>query len=409
MPIPLPLTVRRILRPLYFRVIFLRQRLRVRRLWQQSRRSQPPTFFPAIKAYDLSTRAYVQSRRSANPESTFIPIPDSSYFAPAHPKTIGDNPLAHQIIPTNPPLFVAKLPSPCIYADAGDVISNDNILLPDISFRHVVNLWQERGEHLALEKNPLPPAQPMRGEYALLASRYGGANYFHWLYNVLSRVALLERAGIPRDGLTFLINRLTLPVMGESLEFLGISPDQLVEMDNSTAIQPESVWVMPCFLRTGHRRRWILEWLRAHFLRDTPRGKPTRRLYLSRADAAYRRVVNEDEIMHLLGPLGFEKIATGTLSIFEQSARFAHAEIVIGPHGAGMANLVFCAPGTRVIEFMSADRLRTYMYELSAARGLDYYYGLLQRDITNPRSKEMEQAVIPFDHLQSALRYAKIS
>jgi capsular polysaccharide biosynthesis protein len=30
--------------------------------------------------------------------------------------------------------------------------------------------------------------------------------------------------------------------------------------------------------------------------------------------------------------------------------QFAAAAVVIAPHGAGLANLVFCAPGTTVIE-----------------------------------------------------------
>lgn len=55
---------------------------------------------------------------------------------------------------------------------------------------------------------------------------------------------------------------------------------------------------------------------------------------------------------------------------------FASATIVIGPHGAGLANLVFCRPGTVVVEIgwdsakvMAMDPM---YYRLADALGLEY-------------------------------------
>jgi capsular polysaccharide biosynthesis protein len=51
---------------------------------------------------------------------------------------------------------------------------------------------------------------------------------------------------------------------------------------------------------------------------------------------------------------------------------FADAEIVVAQHGAGLANLVFCQPGTRVLELMPSDFVKRTYYSLSHAAGLDY-------------------------------------
>lgn len=54
---------------------------------------------------------------------------------------------------------------------------------------------------------------------------------------------------------------------------------------------------------------------------------------------------------------------------------FNTADIVIGPHGAGFANLVFCRPGTKVVEIgynSGANALPPMFYQMSRALKLDY-------------------------------------
>jgi capsular polysaccharide biosynthesis protein len=63
-------------------------------------------------------------------------------------------------------------------------------------------------------------------------------------------------------------------------------------------------------------------------------------------------------------------------SLEHHIALFAAASVVVGPHGAGFSNLVFCKQGTRVVEVgWDADDLmemdNMYM-RLSVALGLDY-------------------------------------
>ncbi|MBI4553232.1 MAG: glycosyltransferase family 61 protein, partial [Candidatus Latescibacteria bacterium] len=71
---------------------------------------------------------------------------------------------------------------------------------------------------------------------------------------------------------------------------------------------------------------------------------------------------------------GFEKHVLRGLSVKEQAALFASATVVIAPHGAGLANLVFCSPGTKVIELFSPSWPQPTYWELSHCLGLDYYY-----------------------------------
>ena len=46
--------------------------------------------------------------------------------------------------------------------------------------------------------------------------------------------------------------------------------------------------------------------------------------------------------------------------------------VVVAPHGAGLANLVFCEAGTRVVEFFNRAYVNGNFWRLAALRGLDY-------------------------------------
>jgi capsular polysaccharide biosynthesis protein len=120
---------------------------------------------------------------------------------------------------------------------------------------------------------------------------------------------------------------------------------------------------------------WIVPWLRSQFLPDDLRP-PVRRLYVTRGQVKHtRRVENEAALVATLAPLGFEVIDPGALSPADQVRAFAEAEYVVGPHGAGLTNLAFCAPGAAVIELFADDYVNECFWALaSTVEGLRYRY-----------------------------------
>ena len=54
---------------------------------------------------------------------------------------------------------------------------------------------------------------------------------------------------------------------------------------------------------------------------------------------------------------------------------FSNAKLVVGNHGAGLANFTFCKTGTRVFEWTVAEiQINDWMKNLSQTLGLDYRY-----------------------------------
>ena len=74
--------------------------------------------------------------------------------------------------------------------------------------------------------------------------------------------------------------------------------------------------------------------------------EPGFRIFIDR-DHDPERGYNREEILAVAERRGFTPIVGGNLTAREQAALFARAEFVIGPNGAGWANVLFCSPGAR--------------------------------------------------------------
>jgi capsular polysaccharide biosynthesis protein len=61
-------------------------------------------------------------------------------------------------------------------------------------------------------------------------------------------------------------------------------------------------------------------------------------------------MLNELEVLHALEPLGFVGVDTADLNFSEKASTFDEARVVIGCIGAGLGNIVFCRPGTFLLQ-----------------------------------------------------------
>ena len=74
----------------------------------------------------------------------------------------------------------------------------------------------------------------------------------------------------------------------------------------------------------------------------------------------------------MLAGFGFEAVRCESLTFAEQVRLFGSAEAVVGPHGAGLANLTFCPPGTKVIELMAPCFVQPIYWFTATSCGHDY-------------------------------------
>lgn len=217
------------------------------------------------------------------------------------------------------------------------------------------NVWRraERDWRALAGLEAEPETRPR--EVVLLGGQRSG--YWHWWIDILPRAWMLDAHGpshaadsplaIPPPAAKF---------QRESLDLLGLTPR--LELLSPGLTRFASVTLTRGLAGGGSRypSRKLAEYARWLRERLAPEGTAggRRRLFVSRAGAASRRIVNEAEIEPALAARGFELVDPAAMSIAEQVALFSQASAVVGPHGAGLTNLLFSAPGTEVVEIFAA-------------------------------------------------------
>jgi capsular polysaccharide biosynthesis protein len=118
-------------------------------------------------------------------------------------------------------------------------------------------------------------------------------------------------------------------------------------------------------------------------------ARPGRAILVSRADAPKRALLNEELLLDIFADRGLERVALGNLSVGEQIAAMGQADLVVGAHGAGLTNIVYCRPGTTVIEVNSPDYIRRCRSFADIAMYRRLRYGLVVADgVAAPASTE---------------------
>jgi hypothetical protein len=95
-------------------------------------------------------------------------------------------------------------------------------------------------------------------------------------------------------------------------------------------------------------------------------------LYLTRGKTRLRQVEGEAALIEMLTRRGFEVFEARHNNHAEQIARFAKARVIVGVHGAGLANVLFSHPGARLIEIMAMDGRKSTGLHWAAEAGLSY-------------------------------------
>ncbi|WP_049926535.1 glycosyltransferase family 61 protein [Natronomonas moolapensis] len=207
-------------------------------------------------------------------------------------------------------------------------------------------------------------------------------NYYHWTMECLPRIRLLERYGAETGRYPTLLVPPDPPGwVAESLSMVDYGGDVARFGDGVAAVE---TLVVPTFPDpTPAECEWLRDRMRpskparvgqkagsarANAI-DTDGGE---RVYVARGDATVRRVANRDELQGVLDRYDIDTYLPGELSVREQVALFSRADLVVGPHGAGLTNIVF-GEDLAVIELFGGKQIATFD-RLAAALGHTYAY-----------------------------------
>ena len=211
-------------------------------------------------------------------------------------------------------------------------------------------------------------------------------NWYHWLTEVLPRLHAARSlfSSVEHFGLPAYYSR--YPFVEETLRLWPDAPPILWIPRARRVIAEELLFIERAGPPWGYRpalMRELADYMVSQCLppADEASASPIR-IYVTRADAAWRRVANENEIRSLLEGEGFVTVSGTELSVAEQVRMFSRATDIVGPHGAGLANMIFARSGARVLEFATTDPHAHWECYYNLAHSMGHRYGLVCSETT---------------------------
>lgn len=186
------------------------------------------------------------------------------------------------------------------------------------------------------------PNLPVLHMAAPLIPRYP-KNYYHWMIETAPKIKYIRRFEqktgsnvcviIPSDAPSFVDETLTL------LNW----PDSKIIETSEKVYKVNNLVIPPFPKKTEAEFNWLRDEIKNNtVIKENTSGISKRKnIYISRSDAVERRVVNEDEVMDVLKKYDFNKYNLEDRTVSANLHLFSNANIVIGPHGAGLTDIIF--------------------------------------------------------------------
>ena len=195
------------------------------------------------------------------------------------------------------------------------------------------------------------------------------AGYFHWLLEALPVIIYVKHL---YPAIKILTTQEQNKYHKEVLEILF--KDEIYEnIIRSNAPLKIENYILPSMEPySGFITKFEIGLLRKTFLPMIKVPKGENKIYISRSRTKKRMLSNEIKLEKELENLCFEIIHMGTITFLQQVETIHNADIIIAPHGAGLANLSFAKERSKVLEIFPHHLYNDCFARLAMNIGLKY-------------------------------------
>jgi capsular polysaccharide biosynthesis protein len=282
--------------------------------------------------------------------------------------------------------FTLEIPAVNLLELSQAMVSNCSVIekqLPFFKLTHhkkpvVFNIFKELVRFVVQSKE--------NEEHGILGVQDWANNYFHWMTEMLPRIAAIHHHH-PNFPVLIPANYLNYSFIVESLQHMNIKI-KAFDVKHTLKVNTLKAIEVP---HVGRFNEALMHFFRGKFLEGfAPVSQPFRLLYVSRDKAKRRKITNEDDVFELLVSKGFEKVSLENMLLKNQVKLFQEARVVIGCHGAGLTNIMFMQKNQNIIELKSNNNNYWCYFSLARVFGLKYYYSLNNSDVTNHRDADID-------------------
>lgn len=275
-----------------------------------------------------------------------------------------------------PDTYLAELDNALVFGGTDlIVVSNKTVLYDELAYTNknyyankspAVKFFSDK--FITIEKNTTHSQRHI--EKGIHFVKDHSANYFHWLIECLPRLLLVNQ--MPElKNIPLLVDENIASQQLEALHLLNEGNRELIMLGHKSACSVEKLFY-PSQLSIIHDNmknpvRYnedvfyspiAVNFIRDFFLQKLKISQTSgfRKLYVSRSNAEYRKLINADEIEELMLFYDFQVVFPEKLTFSSQVKLFSQAKIVVGQSGAGMANLLFVPKDCQALIFFNDSK-----------------------------------------------------
>ena len=262
-------------------------------------------------------------------------------------------------------------------------IINQNQIIDKISYQQQSGKLSETKTSIILQKGTPKIKKKIKSNLLILSQgASGNDNYFHWLFDILPKIKICSEVYNLENIENFYFSKLH-KWQKNILEILDLKNIKILDssiyrhVQASKIIAVEHPWYEKGYINeeAANIPGWIVNWLKETFLTKAENFDANDKVFIDRRDDTkfnHCQIINDEEVFQYLKSKGFSKYKVGQLSFKNQIHLFHNAKIIIGPHGAAFANLAFCKPQTKVIEFKPFNHPTVVNKRISEINDLNY-------------------------------------
>jgi len=282
-----------------------------------------------------------------------------------------------------------------IYTDNNEnvAIIKNNAILPNVSFQQVYGRLRSFKHNCVLLKGTPSFLKKINGKVFNLCQGASGNNYFHFLFDIIPKIYLLN-SKINLNTIDYFYISEPKEWQIKILKTLGINREKLLSSRKYNHIIANKIYVVDHpWYESGYIHnnvqnipRWIILKNREVFLNKTNKSFTKKKIFLDRSKSAFNhcQINNLKSFIRFINKKNFKSLRPEFISFKNQVNLFNNASIVIGAHGASLTNIIFCKPKTKIIEIIPEDLPNKKCERISKILNLKYYRIKTKSDNSDP-------------------------
>ena len=218
-----------------------------------------------------------------------------------------------------------------------------------------------------------------------------GNNYFHFLFDIIPKIYLIKKK--TRIKIDFYYVSTPKKWQIKIFKILGVLEDELINSSKNKHIFADQIisldhpWYQKGMFQDQVRKmpKWVILINRKLFLKKKSKFKCFKKIFLDRSSSSYNhcQIFEQKKINKWIIKKDLTIYKPEKLSFNKQIHLFNTASVIVGAHGAAFTNIIFCKPGTKIIEIIPADHPNKKCERVCKILKLKYFRIVTKPDNSN--------------------------